>query len=509
MKAETAEERITMNIYWGDIHNHCGITYGFGSLENALKRAAAQLDFCCVTGHGMWPDIYEKRPETEFVVDFHQQGFKKLKDHWEEVRTAIEEAGNGDLVTFQSYELHSSEYGDYHIVSKNSEMPLIYRQSPAELVDGCGKDETIAVPHHIAYPGDYRGINWAKYNSEISPIVEVYSKHGSSMGEDAAYPYYHDMGPREIKNTVYAGLAMGYKFGFVGSTDHHAGYPGSYGDGRIAVLAEEKTRDSIWEAWKNRRTYAVTGDKIKCDFRVNGALIGSEISGNDRAITYHVETEYALDKIVLYKNLKPVHVLNGELAVSPAYTGKYKLRVEMGWGNQELYTWTGAAEVTGGTICGYNPYFRGRSVLSPTGGTDYDENNVNDMNSEIRQESAARLVWLCDTTGNQSTLHPCTSSVLIEVEGTPETSIKFTVNGKIFESTIGELTEAGCTMEMEYYHSQSFKIYRALPAEKYNFDLELQDCQPEHECDFYHIEVTQKNRQMAYVTPVWVHKVSE
>lgn len=27
-----------MNIYWGDLHNHCGITYGFGSLENANKE---------------------------------------------------------------------------------------------------------------------------------------------------------------------------------------------------------------------------------------------------------------------------------------------------------------------------------------------------------------------------------------------------------------------------------------------------------------------------------------
>ena len=58
------------------------------------------------------------------------------------------------------------------------------------------------------------------------------------------------------------GLRQGHKFGFVASTDHHAGFPGSYGDGMAAVLAEEKTRESIWEAIKARRTYAVTGDRI-------------------------------------------------------------------------------------------------------------------------------------------------------------------------------------------------------------------------------------------------------
>ena len=59
-------------LLWGDLHNHCGITYGFGSLQNALKIARSQLDFCCITGHAMWPDIYARTPETEFIVDLHR-----------------------------------------------------------------------------------------------------------------------------------------------------------------------------------------------------------------------------------------------------------------------------------------------------------------------------------------------------------------------------------------------------------------------------------------------------
>ena len=38
-------------IYWGDLHSHCAISYGEGNLENAIKRASQQLDFCSVTGH--------------------------------------------------------------------------------------------------------------------------------------------------------------------------------------------------------------------------------------------------------------------------------------------------------------------------------------------------------------------------------------------------------------------------------------------------------------------------
>lgn len=34
----------------------------------------------------MWPDMYERTPKTEYVVDFHRRGFAKLRENWEEIR---------------------------------------------------------------------------------------------------------------------------------------------------------------------------------------------------------------------------------------------------------------------------------------------------------------------------------------------------------------------------------------------------------------------------------------
>ena len=34
-----------LSAYYGDLHNHCAISYGHGSLEEALRNARAQLDF--------------------------------------------------------------------------------------------------------------------------------------------------------------------------------------------------------------------------------------------------------------------------------------------------------------------------------------------------------------------------------------------------------------------------------------------------------------------------------
>lgn len=495
-----------MKILWGDLHNHCGISYGFGKLEYALQAAKLQLDFCAITGHAMWPDMYEKNEDTAFVVDFHEKGFRKLREHWEEVRTMIAEANSEELVTFQAYEMHSCLYGDHHIVSKSDELPLIYRDSPEELMRDCGV-EAIVIPHHIGYTPGYRGINWDKFKEEISPVVEVYSKHGCGMSETAVFPYYHDMGPRDSRNTVYEGLKKGKKFSFVGSTDHHAGFPGSYGDGMVAVLAEEKTRDSIFEALKAGRTYAVTGDKIECSFQINGAEMGAKLQASERRISYDIRTEYALDKIVLYKNLKPLHILNGEFFSEVCEQGKYKLRIEMGWGNQdELFTWNGRVKTIGGSIVSCHTYFRGRNVLAPSETEQYDVDDVNRIANKVERMSESEVTWQCETVKNKSTLHPMTDHIVFEIDGSLDTEVVICVNGQEEVHTVAELLESGYSAHMKPYHSQAYKVHQMLPETQYHFQLELEDKQAESDCDIYHVEVVQKNGQCAFVSPIFVTK---
>ena len=233
-----------MNLYWGDLHCHCGISYGFGSIENALKIANRHLDFCCITGHAMWPDMYERNAETGFIIDYHNAGFEKLRNNWNYVREIVNANNTDNLVTFQSYEMHSSTYGDHHFISPDSNFPLIERENPWQLVNDSGC-RAIAVPHHIGYVPGYRGINWDTYNHDYSPVVEVYSKHGCSMRDDMVFQYYHDMGPLDPRCTVEEGLRRGNRFSFTGSTDHHAGFPGSYGDGLTGIWAESKTREGF------------------------------------------------------------------------------------------------------------------------------------------------------------------------------------------------------------------------------------------------------------------------
>lgn len=497
-----------MNIYWGDIHNHCGITYGYGSLEQALERAKSHLDFCAITGHAMWPDMYPRTEETAFVVDFHKEGFKKLQDHWNEIREIVAQANQEDFVTFQAYEMHSSHYGDHHIVTLDDKLPLIYRKSPGELVKDSGCD-AITVAHHIGYTPGYRGINWGEYDETITPLIEVCSKHGCAMSETSPYAYYHNMGPRDSRNTVYEGLRRGYHFGFVGSTDHHAGYPGSYGDGKLAVLAEQKTRESIWEALVNRRTYAVTGDRIKCNFDVNGTMMGGIVKGDNSVRTVHfaVEACYPLDKIVIYRNLEPVKVIEGLLLKPNLSDNRYKFRIEMGWGNNEdeLFEWRGNIQVTSGKLLEAEPCFKGKSVLSPSKEKGNAQDDINEIDNRILSIDHNQVSWKCYTVKNLSTLHPQTCAVILEVEGTLQTQIKINVNGHVSVKTIEELCHYGYTEHMKPWHSQAFKVHPAVGSSQYIVEDSFTE-EASGENEYYHMEVMQLNGQSAFVSPVYFDK---
>ena len=60
---------MTYRLFWGDLHSHCSISYGHGTVEQALARARQQLDFCSVTGHAFWPDMPTDRAQYTLMCN--------------------------------------------------------------------------------------------------------------------------------------------------------------------------------------------------------------------------------------------------------------------------------------------------------------------------------------------------------------------------------------------------------------------------------------------------------
>ena len=189
------------------------------------------------------------REKFAAIIDYHQEGFAKLHRNWDSVQDTFASFDDGQgFIPFLSYEWHSRGYGDHHVLFKGTHGPLLGGDTLADLRQSLidTGQPFILEPHHIGYPLGGRGINWDAYDPTCSPIVETYSMHGCSESDEAPYPMLNTMGPRDHNSTIQAGLERGHRFGIVASTDQHSGYPGSYGDGRVAVYATERSRDAIW-----------------------------------------------------------------------------------------------------------------------------------------------------------------------------------------------------------------------------------------------------------------------
>lgn len=493
-----------MGMYFGDLHNHCGITYGYGGLKNALEAARKQLDFCTVTPHAMWPDIPEKTKENEYLVSYHTNAFDRIHKTWDEVKGVVESYNKDEnFITFHSFEMHSSHYGDHHFVSPSDRLELIYGKNPQEIVSKqpC---PTIAIPHHIGYCPGYRGINWEAFDARISPVVEVYSKHGCALNDTGYQGYYHTMGPKDSRNTAYSGLGLGKQFSFVASTDHHAGFPGSYGDGRLAVIAPNKTREAIWKAINEGKTYAITGDKIICDFSVNGYGFGSKIpqEQSKRTIAYRIEASDAIERVLICKNLKPLYVLDGLFIAETRNDNRYKIRLELGWGDEkDAYPWNCNVKCSHGEILGVESCVRGRSVLAPSKDKLPDE-DINKLHFLVEQVDEQEVVFECETFKNPSPTQVQTSSIVLEVQGSVDTLLDFQINNKREQFTVGELLKGSRVGQMLSYASPSYRIHGAVPRSKYFAEGQIDDVATTDK-DFYHMEVLERNGNAAFVSPIY------
>jgi hypothetical protein len=427
--------------YWGDLHNHCGVSYGKGTLEEAFQNARLQLDFASVTVHAHWPDIPTDDPRLDYLVDYHARGFQMANEQWEHYQTATDAVQQErSFVTFPSFEWHSMAYGDYVVYFKDTAASHII---PAKDLDDMrahlhtlAKDgvETLLVPHHIGYLTGYRGINWSAFTSEFSPVVEIISFHGLSEHTEAPYPYLHSMGPRDGRSTVQYGLEQGHIFGFIGSTDHHSAHPGHYGYGRLAVWAEALTRNSIWDAIRARRTVALTGDRIRLEVALNDALMGSVIPAtSDRRIEVSVTGGDAIDVVEVLRNNRVVHrwypVQNG------SRQARFKVFLEVGWGEDVTSTeWSVDLSVKTGRLVDIEPRLRGHGIEPPP-----EDMRGRFAFSTVNRPDPNRVQWSTVTWRNPTVSTSATQGLCLTLEGDAHTQLTGRINGRDVCLSLGEL----------------------------------------------------------------------
>lgn len=517
------------SLFWGESHDN---TYQFASMstpvEEVLERAASHLDFyasayytACAAAFEEGGHQAEKASASRIILE----GWKdpqRLEREWGEVQRATA-AGNhpGEFVAFPGYEWQGDgSSGDHNVYFLREGAPVHRVATLRELYERLRGADALAIPHHTGYLPGRRGRDWSVWDEELSPFAELYSVHGCSETDEEWIGLRKNfyMGPGQGGGTYQDALDRGYHLGAVCSTDNWGDMPGHYGNGRMACLAEELTRESLWKAFKARRVYGVTGDRIRIDFRVDGALMGSVIpERGPRKIHVGVVGSDALDRIELLRNGRVIatHCHQGTWEVPPkGKRSRFKLRIEAGWGPRpgELdlpdRVWNGRLAVEGAAILGFEPCWisagQGRPVLR-------------DGSARFRLVSSSRHV---------SEHHQ--NADVFELEADPGSPAVVELNGITLREPLAELAAqsrvlwyredciraleekggipAGSPEREDVYYLMAYKakVHRAIPEAGYTARLDFEDDEPLDAEANYRVRVEQRNGQRAWSSPIWV-----
>ena len=265
-------------VWWGDTHAHTKYAEGQGSPDGFYRfaRDDARLDFVTLSEHDIWLDDHEWRTMRELAERYRQPGrfIPILGYEW---TNSLAKGGH-----------HNVLFRDTDRVRIGTQVSDTLTRLYAALRRFYSPEDTLTIPHaHTS--GD-----WDTSDGEIEKLVEIASVHGT-------FEYF---------GNLY--LQRGWQVGFIASTDNHHGHPG-YSDtgttfhternGMAAVLAPEKTRESIFSGLRGIRAYATSGDRIILDVSMDGAPIGSRLpAGAERRLRVRAMGTAPIDRIDVIKN---------------------------------------------------------------------------------------------------------------------------------------------------------------------------------------------------------------
>ena len=300
----------TYTLYYGELHTHLSEYPGDREIElwtdryylNAMQSGV--LDFGATSDHD-WPSMTNSKYRIEQAY-----------------ANALSEPGR--FAGFSSYEWSGNaagrrRYGDRTIVFSRPYSPIFRITDPAsneveELHRLLAGENAIDWAHHVGAP--WGVMDWSKHNPVAEPVMEIVSGHGiyETYDKPRAVPDWLRR-PPVGKSSIQDGLGRGKRFGFVGSSDRHDGISG-YDTGMFGVFAKELSRESVVEALRSRRSFAVRGgEPLLLDFRVNGVFQGGETAAaGPPRLSVKVSARSAVEKIEIVRNGAYIftHVPEGE-----------------------------------------------------------------------------------------------------------------------------------------------------------------------------------------------------
>ncbi|MBI4910624.1 MAG: DUF3604 domain-containing protein, partial [Acidobacteria bacterium] len=249
----------TYKLVWGELHRHTDVDHHGrpdGTIEDAFRyaRDAAALDFFATTEHigpapkegtlgedGMNPMTWWR---SQKFSDLHRvNGVFEPLYAYESSKTAPQ--GHRNIV-FPSRGGHL--YGGIEGETRNDPRPLWSALRKAS-------HPAIAIPHQLTDSG----VDWNLNDPDLTPVMEIYQSRRQNYEYDGAPqpPGVEQRWGKRAGSWAWDALSKGLRIGFIASSDHMSSHM-SY----AAVYVEDISREGIFEALRQRRTFAASENII-------------------------------------------------------------------------------------------------------------------------------------------------------------------------------------------------------------------------------------------------------
>jgi hypothetical protein len=265
---------------WGEAHGHTAQSDGQGTVADyfTYARQAARLDFAMVTdhdfGHGppwrLAPEAWAQTQQTadaltadgRFVAIAGYEWTSQAK-YWTDYQgeTPSERLFPGP----PRYYNHKNVYFPTRGPALFSAKEAAY-QTP-DLLAGAAR-RAGGLIHNCHPDASLEGRDQWDYQPANAEVIA-----NTEMNADQVR-YQGKLYQLNVESVVRKFLQRGGRTGFVGGSDTHEGKPAA----RTAVYARGLSRQAIFEALAQRRCYAVTHDRIRLKFQINGAWMGAAIT---------------------------------------------------------------------------------------------------------------------------------------------------------------------------------------------------------------------------------------
>lgn len=250
-------------VYYGDLHNHCNVSDGQGTVDAAYNYAknVSQLDFFGLADHANLISQSE----------------------WTLIKNTAN-AYNEDSVFAAFYGFEWTTYFSYgHVTVVNTE-DFCSNGSPTNtfvgLINWLGTRNGIAFFNH---PG-WDAFAFNEFDHFADPPSDKFVGIELFNDLDGFSKYYYNNGYYNNdgnKGYYDEALIRAWKIGAAGGDDNHTANWGNKTPWRTGVLATAKTRTDIFSAFQARRFFSTMDKNLVVSININGFDMGSTIQGGN------------------------------------------------------------------------------------------------------------------------------------------------------------------------------------------------------------------------------------